>query len=141
LGVVAEHRMGIERQVVGVQIDLVAQQAGQPLLAQPDDPAVFAAPEIAVVHQHRVGLPADRRVKQGLACGDAGDESAQLGASFHLQTVWAIIAQTRRLKELIEVGEQRFARQWRAGGGVQRRHRSGSEFIHGSLSLWHANSG
>jgi hypothetical protein len=61
LGVVAQFRVGVERQVVGEQVDVVREQQGQPLLHPAGDADVLAAPEQAVVHEDRVG-PAARRL-------------------------------------------------------------------------------
>ena len=78
LRVVAELGMRIERQVVGEQVDVVAEQQARRCFIQPGDAAVLAAPEQAMVDEDRVGLGVDGRLDQGPAGGDAGDDLAHL---------------------------------------------------------------
>ena len=55
--------------------------------------AVLALPEHAVMHEDGVMPAGDRKVDQRLAGGHPAQHAQDLGASFHLQAVWAIILQ------------------------------------------------
>ena len=103
LGIVAEVGMGIERQVIGEQVDIARQQRRQPRLANSRYAPVLTAPEIAVVHDDGIGIARHRRVKQSLTGRDAGDDAANLAPPFHLQTVWAIIAVSIHLQQFVEI--------------------------------------
>jgi hypothetical protein len=85
--------MRIERQVIRKQADVVRQQGGHATLAKAGQATIFTFPEPAVMHQNGVGLVFDSRVDQSLAGGDATNDRAQRGPSFHLQSVWAIIVE------------------------------------------------
>jgi hypothetical protein len=67
--------MGIQRQVVGEQVDVVRQQARHALLAKARDAAVLGFPEPAVMHQQRIGAALDGRLDQRLAGGDPADDA------------------------------------------------------------------
>ena len=95
--------MRVERQVVGEQVDVMAEQAGQTRLASGDDPAVLAAPEPAVMHDDSIGPAGDGAFYQGKTGGDAEKHLADLVASFHLQAVWAIIAESRGVQQFIQI--------------------------------------
>ena len=89
--------MRIERQVIGQQADVVGEQGFQPLAADAGDAAILALPEVAVMDENGIGSARDCGVEQRLAGGHAGNDTPYLGASFHLQPVWAIIAEVRGL--------------------------------------------
>ena len=90
-------------------------QAGAP---HAGDAAILAPPEITVMHENRIRLALNRRLDQRLARGDATHHTLHLNASFHLQTVWAIIFHPRGGEQLFEVGLQlcaqhvRFPHSW-----------------------------
>ena len=96
LCVVAEPGMGIERQVIGEEVDVVGEQGADAATAETGDATILAFPEPAVMNEDRISAACNRGFEQRLAGGDAGDDAADLGASFHLQTVWAIIPEARR---------------------------------------------
>jgi hypothetical protein len=91
LRVVAQFRVRIERQMIGQQVDVVSQQSGQALTPDTGHAAILALPEIAMVHQDGIGISGHCSIQQGLAGRDAGNQANDPVASFHLQTVWAII--------------------------------------------------
>ena len=64
LRVVAELRMEIERQVIGEEVEPGREQELDPALPRPDEPRVLALPEVAVVHQQRVGAGRRRTFDQ-----------------------------------------------------------------------------
>ena len=51
----------------------------------------LATPEIAMVHQNRIGICSDRRLNQRLASRDTADNTPHLRPPFYLQPIWAII--------------------------------------------------
>ena len=106
LRVVAVFGMRIQRQVVSEQADVMLQQQANAATARAGDAPVLAFPEVAVVHQQRIGAHADRRLDQRLAGAYSGNEAQNPGAPFHLQAVWAIIAKARHFEQLIEVAGQ-----------------------------------
>jgi hypothetical protein len=55
----------------------------------------FALPEIAVVHQHQVGLGLDGGIEQRLAGGDTTDDAHDLRPAFDLQAIGAVIGFSR----------------------------------------------
>jgi hypothetical protein len=106
LRVVAQLRVRIERQVVGEEADVVRKQRFQARLADAIDAAILAAPEPAVMHQDGVRPGRDGGADQVLAGRHAADNTVHLGATFHLQAVWAIIAETSDFEDLVEMAFQ-----------------------------------
>lgn len=103
LSIVAQLGMRVERQVIGQQTDVMAQQCRQATLAKASDPAILGFPEPAVVHQYRIGGLRHGGIEQCLAGGDAADDALHLGAPFHLQAIWAIITKARGFKTFVEI--------------------------------------
>src|SRR5690606_15034583 len=103
LGVVAEFRMHVQRQVIGKQVDVVGQEGAQTLAPESGDTAVLALPEQAVMHEDGVMATGDRAVEQRLARGHAAQHAGHFGPSFHLQTVWAIILEPLSVEQGIEM--------------------------------------
>jgi hypothetical protein len=101
--------MGIERQVISQQVDVGGQQAAQALAPDAGHPAILALPEPAVVHQDGIGIALDGSLKQRLAGRDAGHQANDLGTSFHLQTIWAIIPEPSGLQQPVQIIHQFFA--------------------------------
>ncbi len=99
LRVVAQFGVRIERQVVGKQIDIVRQQQRQPLLHPAGDAPVLSAPEQAMVDKNSICLRGNRRLDQGPAGGDAGDDFSHAGPAFHLQAVGAIVTKAPGFKQ------------------------------------------
>ena len=56
--------------------------------------------------EHGIGLAHHRNVEQRLAGADAAHHAPHLGASFHLQTVWAIIPVLRRAQKSVQIARQ-----------------------------------
>ena len=106
LGVVAQFRMRVERQVVGEQVDVVAEQQPETLSHPADHTAVLPAPEQAVVHEDRVGLGADGGLDQRAAGGHARHDLADLRAAFHLETVRAIVLEAVGCQQQVERVQQ-----------------------------------
>ena len=98
--------MHIEWQVIGQQADVVRQQRRQAFLAHPGNAGILTFPEIAVVHQYGVGPFAHGKIQQFLAGSHPSDDFPDLATSFHLQAVWAIIAQFSGLQQTIQVLHQ-----------------------------------
>jgi hypothetical protein len=73
----------------------VLEQGLQATLLHAGDARVFALPEIAVVHQHQVGLGFDGGIEQRLAGGDTTDDAHHLRPAFDLQAVGAVIGNFR----------------------------------------------
>ena len=109
LRVVAEIRMGIQGQVVGEQADAVFEQHRNALASHPDQPRIFAAPEIAVVNQNGVGARSDRGAQQRKAGRHTGDDPLNAVSAFHLQAVWAIIGKAARFEQAIQKRGERLA--------------------------------
>ncbi len=106
LGVVAEFRMRIERQMVGDQTDVVGQQHADTPTADAGNAPILPLPEPAVVDKDGVGRAGDGRLDQCLAGRDASHDAHHLRTSFHLQTVWAIIPEARCFKLFIKMAHQ-----------------------------------
>jgi len=102
LGVVAELGVGVQRQVVGEQIDVVTQEQAQALPHPADHPGVLPAPEQAVVHEDGIGLGMDRRLDQRPAGGHAGDDLAHRGAAFDLQAVGSVVLESLGCEQQVE---------------------------------------
>ncbi len=116
LGVVAQFRMRIQRQVIGKQVDAVLDQQLHPLEFHAGDGRVFAFPEVAVVDENGVGVECDGALDQGAGGGNARDQGADLVASLHLQAIGRVVLEKLRLQQVIEFGEQGGAGDH--GGGV-----------------------
>ena len=80
------------------------QQARHALPAKTRDAAILGFPEPAVMDQHRVRAALDGRLDQRLAGGDAANDLLNALAPFHLQAVWAIIPEARRLQQRVQIG-------------------------------------
>ena len=89
--------MGIERQVVGHQGAVAAQQHPEPLPQHAGD-RFAGAPQQAVVHQQGIGAASDCGPAGGQAGGGGGRETGDLCPSLDLQTVGAVIAETLGLE-------------------------------------------
>ena len=102
LGVVAQLRMGVQRQVVGVQVQVVVQRQRHAGAASADDAAVLVAPHPAVMDQHRVRAALDSHAQERLAGGDSGDNVSDLGTAFHLQPVGAVVLESGGLQGVVQ---------------------------------------
>lgn len=109
LRVVAQSGMGVERQVVGQQIDVMRQEQAQALLHPAGDGAILPAPEQAVMHENRAGTSLYGGLDQRTAGGDTGNQLADPRAAFHLQAIGAVVLEALGLKFGIAGGQQRGA--------------------------------
>ncbi len=119
-GGISQLGMGIERQMVGIEVDVMRQQQRQTLFHPADDRAIVAAvpatPEQPMVNKNGVGLRRDGRFNQRQTGRDAGDDFAHLGLAFDLQAVRSMVLEALRLQQLIESGQQQRTRRDRQGG-------------------------
>ncbi len=102
-GVVPELGMSIQRQVIGQQADLAAQQRSQSPPFHSHHLRCLAAPEITVMNQQGISSPRYRFIQKTLASGDAGGESRNPGPTFYLQAIGAVILEEVRLQALLQV--------------------------------------
>jgi len=93
--------------VVGKQTDVGLEQTRHALLLQPDQTCILATPEIAVMHDDRIGVRRERGIEQFQAGGHPGHDLRHTGPTFHLQTVWAIILDRCHIEQLIQIARQR----------------------------------
>ncbi|MNC82473.1 hypothetical protein D3C75_1360030 [compost metagenome] len=61
--VVAQHRVGIQRQMIAVQVDVIGQQGFQPIAFHAAHRRRFVFPKIPVMHQDGVRLLLHRRIQ------------------------------------------------------------------------------
>ena len=95
LRVVAQIGVGIQRQVVGQQVDVVGDQGFDALVHPAGDATILPAPEQAVVNQQRIGTGGNRRLNQCQTGRDSGDQMGHTGAALHLQAVGAVVPKLR----------------------------------------------
>lgn len=98
LGIVAKFRVGIQRQVVGQQTDVVLQQMGDATLFDAGDGGVFVAPEVAVMNENGVRAPCRGGFQHGLRGGDTGGDAPHFGPPFDLYAIRAIVTKTADCK-------------------------------------------
>ena len=72
--------MGVERQVVGGEVDVVLEQRPQALGQQRRQPGRVEVPEQPVVDEHELRAELDRALDQLALRGDAGDHARDLRA-------------------------------------------------------------
>ena len=101
-GVIAQFRVRVQGQVVGVEVDIVGQQALQALLHPAGDAPVLPAPEQAVVHKEGVGLLRNGCVDQRTAGGHAADDARNLRLALDLQAVGAVVLEAFGLQERVQ---------------------------------------
>ncbi|MNT10397.1 hypothetical protein D3C72_1452270 [compost metagenome] len=77
--------------MVGQQAQVIVEQGLQATLLHAGNARVLTLPEIAVVHQHQVGIGFNRRIQQRLAGSDAADDASNLRPPFYLQAIRAVI--------------------------------------------------
>ena len=98
--------MGIQRQVVGQQIDVMGQQQSQALLHPARDPTILPAPKQAVMNQNRIGTPTHGGLDQGQAGGHPRDDFLDLGPPLDLKAVGPVVPEALGLKHLVKPSEQ-----------------------------------
>ena len=75
LHVVAQIRMHVERQVIADEVDVGLQQPRQPLALHAGDARILAFPEIAVMHDQRVGAARHGRIDDVAGGRDGADDA------------------------------------------------------------------
>ena len=98
--------MRVQRQVVGIQVDVVVQQQSQALLQPSGHRAVLTAPEQAVVNKDRVRLGRHSRLDQRQTSRHARDDLADFCLALNLQAVGTIVFEALGLQERIESAQQ-----------------------------------
>ena len=88
------------------KVDVVLEQAREPLFHPARHAAVLPAPEQSVMHQNGVGLLGHGGFDQGQTGGDTCDELAHLKAPFDLQTIGSIVTEQRRLQQGVQPLQQ-----------------------------------
>ena len=96
--------MGVQRQVVGKEVDAVVHQHPHTLTQPTGEAAVLATPEQAMVNQECIGSSVDGGVDEGQAGRDAGAQAAHLGPPFNLQTVRTIILEQFGSEQGLQAG-------------------------------------
>lgn len=108
--VVAIHRVAVERQVVGEEIDLAGDQLPHPSVLHPGQDQWGTVPEDAVVDQDRVGIELAGADEEILAGRDPGDQPADSRPAFDLEAVGAVVLTLADRQQLSQVGDKLFAR-------------------------------
>ena len=106
LRVVAQFGVGIERQVVGEQADVVRQQQAQALLHPAHDSPVLATPEQAVVHEQGIGARGNGSLDQGAAGRHAADDALDTVLALDLQTIRAVVLEALGLQQPVQATQQ-----------------------------------
>ena len=106
LRVVAQGGVGIQRQVVGDQVDIVRQQKAQALFEPARHAPIHAAPKQAVVNEDGIGPVGNGRFNQGPAGRHTGHDVAHLRLALHLQAIGAVVFKTLRLQQASAVLQQ-----------------------------------
>ena len=101
LRVVAQLRVGIQRQVPAVEIDIVGQQSLQAAALHAADHWRLVFPEIAMMDDHRIRLQPNGFIQQRLAGRHPGDDRLHRITSFHLQTVRGEITDGRTIELVV----------------------------------------
>src|SRR3954468_3440277 len=103
--VVAELGMGIERDVVRGEVDVVLEQRAQSLGQHRREPRRLEVPEEAVVHEHELGVQLDRALAQLSLRRDAGDHPRDLARARNLEPVRAQVRVRTGVQEIVERGD------------------------------------
>lgn len=103
LRIVAQCRVRIQRQMVGQQAHAMLDQVRDAGALDAGNAWVFVFPEVAVVHQHRVGACRARGLQHSQAGADAADNFCHFDAAFHLHAIWAIIVKAGNFQQLPDI--------------------------------------
>ena len=117
LRVVTQHRMSVEWQVVGQQVDVMREQQRKPLFHPAGHARVLPLPEQPMVHQNRIGLRRDGRFDQGTAGGHTRDQAAHLCRALDLKPVGAVVLEALWLQQGIQSLDELLAIGHGSGGG------------------------
>jgi hypothetical protein len=99
--------VGVERQVVGGERDVVLEQRAQALREHGRQARRQEVEEQPVVHEHELGALRDGPLHQLPLGGDAGHDPAHLLRSGHLEAVRAEVLERARFEQLVESGDDR----------------------------------
>jgi hypothetical protein len=99
-GVVAAVLIHIQRQMIGEQIDVVAQQQAQSFGLHPGDHRRFALPEKTMMHQHGIRLGLQRCLEQPRRGGHTRDQAPDVIAPLDLKAVGAVIAHAGHIEPI-----------------------------------------
>ncbi len=113
LGVVAQFRVRIQRQVIGKQVDAMVDERFYPLEFHAGDGGIFTLPEITVVDEDRVGVQGDGPLDQRATGGDTAHQRLDRIAPLHLQAVGRVVLEKLRLQQIVQFIQQRIALQHR----------------------------
>jgi hypothetical protein len=105
-GVVADLRVGVERQVVGGQRDVVEEQGAQALRQPRREPQRRELPEQPVVDEHELRALLDRPPDQLELGRDARHDALHGPRAGHLEAVRAHVVEGRRVQQLVEIADQ-----------------------------------
>ena len=117
-GVVADLGMGVEREVVGGEPDVVLEQRPQPLREHRRQPDGQEPPEQAVMDEDEVGLQLDGALDELPLGRHARDHATHLRPAWDLEPVRPVVVERVRVEQLVE----------RADQVVDRRHRRLARF-------------
>jgi hypothetical protein len=104
--VVADLGMGVERQVVGGERDVVAEQRAEPLGEPRREPDRREVPEQPVVDEHELCLLRDRALEQRPLRRDAGDDTIDLPRTRYLESIGAEVVERGWVQQLVEGTDQ-----------------------------------
>jgi hypothetical protein len=103
--VVADLGVGVERQVVGNEREVGAEQRREARLLGGSDRSRSLVPEDAVMAQDHLGVEGGRPLEQVEVGGDAADHELDLFRPRHLKSVGPVVRPARRVEQLVEVGD------------------------------------
>src|ERR1035437_7316202 len=106
LGVVAEFRTGVQRQVIGEQAELMRDEQPDARAARAGEAGVVAFPEVAMVHQDGVSPIGERGLDHIKARRHPAYDAAYLASPYHLQPIWAIITKSGDFQQAVQVTVQ-----------------------------------
>ncbi len=106
LSVIAQFRVGVQWQVVGVKIDVMRQQQAQALAHPAHHAAILATPKQAMVNQQGVSPSGNRGLNQRSAGRDAADDARHVRLALHLQAVGAVVFEAFGLQQRVQAVQQ-----------------------------------
>ena len=104
-GVVAHLWMPIERQVIGDQIEFAFDESCDASSLKASEGSGSSFPEDAVMYEDRVRLPSAGPLEELQAGGNPGDDPANCGLAFDLETVRTEVGNLVRCQVSVQVGE------------------------------------
>ena len=99
--------MGVERQVVGGEGDVVLEQRAQPLGQRGRQPGGLEVPEQPVVDEHEPGRQGAARSNSSRWAETPVTTFATLSRPGHLQPVRPVVLERAGIEQLVEVRDQR----------------------------------